>query len=323
MTQTESFRPPPYLRGTYVQTILASNKIRTWGENPMADAAKEMILDAGEGVRLQGLFSPQAQRQAKGIVILLHGWEGSVESTYILSTGRYLYRHGYAVFRLNFRDHGETHHLNEGLFYVTRLNEIFESVKQATRLGGDLPSFIAGFSMGGNFALRIARRCSKERIDHLRHVVAISPLLDPEKGTDAIDNSWLLRRYFLKKWRRSLRKKQQLFPDKYDFIDVLSLKSCREMTDVVVDKYSDYKDTTDYFRRYTITNGALKDIAVPTTIIIAKDDPAVPIEDFYHLQVNDLTNLIIHHYGGHNGFIERFPFACWYERKLVEIFEGL
>ena len=81
----------------------------------MVASAREMILDAGEGIRLLGFHSPQPDKRAKGLVILLHGWEGSSDSTYILRAGRCLYRHGYDVFRLNYRDHGESHHLNEGL----------------------------------------------------------------------------------------------------------------------------------------------------------------------------------------------------------------
>src|SRR5512138_433779 len=113
----DRFLPPVHLRGSYTQTILASARIRAVGRNPMKEAAQEMIIDAGEGVRLQGFYSPQPQETPLGLVILLHGWEGSAESTYIRHSGRFFHEHGYAVFRLNFRDHGDSHHLNEGIFY--------------------------------------------------------------------------------------------------------------------------------------------------------------------------------------------------------------
>ena len=93
------------------------------------------------------------------------------------------------------------------------------------------------------------------------------------------------------------------------------------MTDWMVENYSDFKNTDEYYHRYTLTGGALKDIAVPTTMIISEDDPLVDIEDFHGLELNDHTELIIHSYGGHNGFILRFPFSSWYEQKLVEIFD--
>ncbi len=64
--------------------------------------------------------------------MLLCGWEGSVNSAYILGTGKFLYNHGYSVFRLNYRDHGDSHALNPGLFYAALLDEVFKAVQQVS-----------------------------------------------------------------------------------------------------------------------------------------------------------------------------------------------
>jgi predicted alpha/beta-fold hydrolase len=321
MKSSKTFVPPFCIRGPHVQAILASNKVRTWGKNPMVDAEEEMVLEVGDGARLQGYFSPQVYRKPRGLVILLHGWEGSAESSYILSSGRYLYRHAYDIFRLNFRDHGDSHHLNEGLFLGTLIDEVFNAVKAIARMGEGNNVFIVGFSMGGNFALRIARRCSREPIENLKHIACISPALDPYKSTTAVDNDRLFRWYFLRKWKRSLLKKQGFFPAIYDFTDILQMTRCMEMTDVLVARYTDFKDSIDYFQRYTLLNNSLVDIAVPTTMITSADDPLIPIEDFHQLQLNKLTNLIVHHYGGHNGFIKGLLLRTWYDERIVQIFE--
>lgn len=319
---TEIFDPPFYLRSTFVQTMLAGSGIRKWGDNPMLEAAKEVILNPIEDVRLQGFYSKQLNRQIKGLVMLLHGWEGSVNSGYILSTGRFLYDHGYDVFRLNYRDHGNTHHLNTGLFYAVLLEEVFRAVQQVSEYESELPFYLVGFSMGGNFVLRIARTCVESPIHNLSHVISISPVLNPEKSTCAIDNIPLLRGYFLKKWQRSLRNKQACFPGLYDFSAVLSLDTITEMTDLMLERYSDYESASDYFRDYAVLEDALADVNVPTTIVIAQDDPIIPVEDFYDLKTNSLTNLIIHRYGGHNGFLETISGRAWYEQKMLEIFDS-
>jgi len=57
------------------------------------------------------------------VAILLHGWEGSAEATYVLSLGSLLLSHGFDVVRLNLRDHGATHHLNREIFHSCRLPE--------------------------------------------------------------------------------------------------------------------------------------------------------------------------------------------------------
>ena len=317
----DSFRPAPYLRNGHLQTILASSPFRAWGNNPMCDAAAEMIIEVSEGIRLHGLYSPQKSNFSKGLVVLLHGWEGSAGSTYILCTGRSLYRRGYDIFRLNFRDHGDSHHLNQGIFYAVLLEEVFQAVHRVCRQAEPKPAFLAGFSLGGNFALRIARRMAETPISNLLHVAAISPVLDPAKSTARVDQYPVIRLYFRKKWIQSLRKKQLLFPAIYDFDDVMSLKTIRGITDRLLQKASDFNSASDYFREYAILKDAVNDLPVAATILSAKDDPIIPVEDFYQLELNRRTNLVLQTFGGHNGFIDGFLLKSWYEEKLGDIFD--
>ena len=309
-----------YIRHPALQTVMASARLRRLGKNPMIGASREHLLDGGSGIRLSGLHAPVAEKRAKGLVILLHGWEGSVNSTYMLSCGRYLFRHDFAVFRINYRDHGDSHHLNKGLFYATRLEEVYRAVEQAARLSNGLPVFLAGFSLGGNFALRIARLCRERPIPGLAHIVSISPVLDPDKATDRIDGNPLLLFYFMKKWKQSLNRKQRLFPDRYDFTDILRLGSIREMTDALLERYSDYPDTATYFRGYGVRERNLAQIPVPTTVVTAADDPVIPVADFYRLRTPATVDLIIHDRGGHNGFIDSLLGSTWYDRFMLGLF---
>jgi hypothetical protein len=322
MADNDRFTPPRYLQGPYTQTVLASAKIRAVGRNPMRDSSREMIIHAGDGVRLQGFFSPHPARPRKGLVILLHGWEGSAESTYILHSGRFFYEQGFSVFRLNYRDHGNTHHLNEGIFRAIMLDEVFNAVKEASGLTGSAPCLLMGFSLGGNFALRIARRCTEKPIENLCHIVSVSPVINPSRATDAIDRSWLLRFYFLKKWRRSLALKQESFPHLYDFTGIMTKDTIRSLTDALFERYNIGFDTESYFREYAIDKDALEKVNTPTTIVTARDDPAIPADDFPGLRLSPHVRLIMHEYGGHNGFLEGVFAPTWYEKKALVLFPG-
>ncbi len=323
MVMSDPFSPTFFLKSPFLQTILASSKLRRLGKNPMLSTSRETVLKTEDGIRLLSYYSPQTQNNPKGLVILLHGWQGDSNSAYILSAGRTLYRHGYAVLRLNYRDHGDSHHLNEGLFFATLLNEVFQCVKQVAQWDSVRPVFLAGFSLGGNFALRIARQISASDIKNLNHIVSISPALDPNKTTDAIDKNKIIAAYFLRKWRRSLRRKQALYPDKYNFSDILNKHNLREMTEILIQRYSNYKNARQYFSEYSILKDSLKKITVPTTIITATDDPIIPVEDFLNLSLNPSTNLVIHRFGGHNGFIEGFLLNAWHERQMVTVFDNI
>ncbi|MGA6924507.1 MAG: alpha/beta fold hydrolase, partial [Desulfosarcina sp.] len=254
------------------------------------------------------------------LVILLHGWEGSSGSTYIRTSGRFLFNRGFDVLRLNLRDHGPSHHLNPGIFYAVLLEEVFDAVRLIAETEHPQPVFLAGFSLGGNFALRIAKRCATQPIGNLKQVVAISPVLDPDKATERIDHNPVILPYFLKKWRRSLAIKQRLYPDRYDFSDLMHVNTVRWMTERLLSRYSDYGSIGDYFRGYTLTDGNLENITVATTIITAKDDPIIPVEDFYNLRVSHTTRLMVQPYGGHNGFIDGWRMSGCYEKMMAEAF---
>lgn len=323
MILDQPFRPPFYLKNPYLQTMLASFRFRAFGKNPMAGAGKEMILTTSQGIRLLGSYSALNNRKPKGMVVLLHGWEGSMESTYILAMGRHLYGNGYDIFRLNLRDHGESHHLNPGLFFATLLDEVFDAVKIAAQTLPSRPLFVVGFSLGGNFALRVALKCRKDPIAQLLHVFTISPVLDPDKATTKIDSQPAIQNYFLKKWTRSLALKQKLYPDRYDFSKALQQTSVRSITQVLLSQYSDYSSPKEYFRAYSLLKDALYHNPVPTTIVTAADDPVIPAEDFYELKLYRSTQLIMHQRGGHSGFVDNIRLKSWCDRKTAELFDHL
>ena len=89
MIDARDYAPPTWLRGPHVQSVLSSSPLRRRrGARALARLGaqtSEVLLDAGDGVRLQG-FHSSLPRPPRGLVLLLHGWEGSVESGYMLHT---------------------------------------------------------------------------------------------------------------------------------------------------------------------------------------------------------------------------------------------
>lgn len=323
MQTFDGYQPPLLLKNPHVQTILASSKIRVLGTNPMRAIARERIIETDVGTKLLGYHSEQPVQSAKGLAVLLSGWEGSADSTYLLRCGKMLYRQGYDVFRLNYRDHGPSHHLNSGIFYAVLLEEVYEAIAQLANGTRNRPVFLIGFSLGGNFVLRILQKCVQSPIANLRHAVSISPVLNPKRSTQTIDGIAFIRRYFLAKWRRSLRKKQSLFPDLYDFTPVERLKTIQAVTDFLLAKYSDFESAQDYFNAYAVMGSAVADINIPTTVITAADDPIIPVSDFYDFVPNEHLALVIHPHGGHNGFISGYNLQSWYETHIVTLFDKI
>ena len=317
------YRAPLWLRNGLLQTLLASLRLRAAGANPMLAASREVILVTSSGARLLGAHSPQAFSPGRGLAILLPGWEGSIDSTYMRCTGRILFRRGYDVFRLNYRDHGRSHHLNRGIFYAVLLEEVFEAVAQAAALAAGRPVLLAGFSLGGNFALRIGRRCSAQPIAGLCRIVAVSPALNPAEATARIDRQPLIRGYFLKKWRRSLALKQSLFPELYDFTPALGIQTVMGLTEYLLAHYSRYASAAAYFADYTLTGDALASMRVPADLVTATDDPIISADDFKALRCGPATEVMIHRHGGHNGFLNGWRLQSRYETDIADLFDRI
>ncbi|MCG8570422.1 MAG: alpha/beta fold hydrolase [Spirochaetes bacterium] len=315
------FKPPFYLRNPFLQSILANQSFRNPKFSLMRDAAQELILITKENVHLQGFCSSQVN--SRGMVVLLHGWEGNSNAAYIVTTGEAFYLSGYNVFRLNFRDHGDTYHLNEGLFYGTLEEEVFDAIDQIAQLNKRNPLYIIGFSLGASFTLRIAAKASSNPIPNLKQVIAINPPLNPYHSTLCIDQSYIFRKYFLRKWKTSLKKKQTLFPQLYDFQDWLEVDNCIDLTDILIKNYSSFSDYLEYFMSYTLTLDYLQKISIPTMILTTEDDPVIPIEDF--TQVNEETNIkcIIQPYGGHCGYIQNLKWQAFYVDFILEYIENV
>ena len=280
----------------------------------MEQAAEPRILSCrdadGAPVKLLGQYSQAINPRA--IMVLLHGWEGSQDSTYIISHARFLFEQGVSIFRLNYRDHGPTHHLNEGAFNSTLFAEIFDAVRQIAEEAA-VPAYLIGFSLGGNFALRIARELAGQPIPNLAHIISVSPVIDPVAAAPIVDINPLIRRYFIKKWSSSLVKKQAAFPTLYDFGDVSRFKTVAQMSSAFLPRYTDFASPDDYFRAYAIAPDDLADCTTPISIIMSKDDPVLPGEDVLTLRLNAASRLFYLNHGGHNGFFTSLTGPTWYD----------
>jgi uncharacterized protein len=328
VTLDETFRPPRWMRGPHLQSMLPSLPVRrTWIERrtrTLTDASEEVLLDCGDGVRLQAFASSQVSRgreRGRRVAVLLHGWEGSAESLYILSLGQELFDRGYEVVRLNLRDHGATHHLNREIFHSCRLPEVVGAMRALQAHHAGRPLHLAGFSLGGNFMLRVAAQAREAKLD-VAAVAAVSPVLDPARTLVALETGFFAyNSYFVRKWLRSLLKKQEAWPGEYDFAEVSRLTDLRRMTAMLVAQFTDFPSLDAYLAGYAITGERLETIEAPATVVTAADDPIIPVHDIERIARPKHLSLIITRHGGHNGFIDHLSNSTFADRAVVSAFE--
>jgi uncharacterized protein len=319
-TADDDFRPARWLRNHHLQSILASTAWRRsrllQQSAPLLAAARELLLDCGESVRLQCFVSTPPHATSVPVV-LLHGWEGSADSLYVLSLAQQLFERGFEVVRLNLRDHGETHHLNRDLFHSCRLPEVVGAVSALQRLAKGQPLQLVGFSLGGNFMLRVAAQAGTAGLN-LAHVVAVSPVLEPGETLAALQGGMPgYEGYFVRKWLRSLRKKQECWPDTYDFAPLARSRDLKLMTAELVRSHTDFPSLEDYLHGYAITGERLAKLEVPASILTSLDDPIIPSSGLAKLARPPALSVTVTRYGGHCGFFERLRGPTWLERRIL------
>ncbi len=308
----ESFNPPWGLRSPHVQTLMSSLGRKSWARrraHEVITEARETILQCTDGVRLQAWLSDRPGTAPT--VIIIHGWLGSAESSYVLSASAELWKSGFNVARLNLRDHGDTAHLNKDLFHSARTREVVDAVRQICDHNAPEPCGVLGFSLGGNFALRIGKATGLPTL-------AVCPAIDPTATMVAIDNGWIgYRWYFVRKWHRALWSKQQAFPDQFDFGQAFNLRSVATLTDLFVTRYTPFENTHDYLAHYTLTGDTLT--GTQATIVMAADDPVIPTRGFRNLPKG--IELIEMAHGGHCGFVDNRRSASWLDHFASAFFE--
>lgn len=317
------FTPPLGLRNRHIQNIASSVGLRKWLVNQqtreLQKDSQPVILQGENNARLQGFYNPQDK--ADSLVIFLHGWEGSSDSSYILSGAKTLFDQGHAVFRLNFRDHGDTHHLNRELFNSTRLSDITGAIADLQQKYPHKHYYLAGFSLGGNFALRttIAQTEHAYRIDR---TVAICPVICPHDTMNNLSSGFpLYEKYFVRKWKQSLLKKTKHFPE-YDYIDRLKqVSNLKEMNEFFIPGYTPFNDCETYFDAYHLREERLGKLTTPTTIITSEDDPIVRVNMVPRTPLSDHLHVEVTRYGSHCAFLKNFKMQSWIDDRLVSLFQ--
>ena len=319
------FTPPAYLKNAHIQSIMNSvgpRKIRAKKITKTLNSDK-LVITTEAGVRLTAEFDKAITGASETInaelIILLHGWEGSSQSAYQVTTAYYLLNQGFDVLRLNMRDHGESHHLNAEAFNSTLIEEVGDAIQVFC---ADRPYenvFLAGFSLGGNFTLRIA--ADRGPALNIKAAIAICPPVDPNNAMTAMNEGlFIYEKYFFKRWTRSISKKLSYFPELNFAEDLAKVQTLDDINQTFIPKFTPFPDAKSYFSAYALTGNRLSALAIPAYLIASEDDPILPVADVD--KIDSCEHLIIdkQEYGGHCGFITDAAGNSWVPQRIADLF---
>ena len=302
------------LKNGLFNTLVASSPIREIQQKPLRKKldriTSKQIFTSSNSQSIE-IFETNLYKKK---VIFFPGWLGHKDSKYLIPLADLLHINNFDIIRIHPIDHGDTEHLNKDFFRATDIQTLIEAVEFIGKKYQDNEIHLIGFSLGGNIALRIS---ACESINFLKSTVVISPVIDPEISMRAMDNtSWILKKYFVNKWRRTLRRKMRLH-NMSNVEESLRYKDLEKMTEFFTKNFSPHKNVKELFAGYAITQDTINQIKNNTLIYSSVDDPCVPIKPLYSLDQTNNVKFKPQQYGGHCGFIDDFKFNSSVYEEIV------
>ena len=250
----------------------------------------------------------QAERRARLTVICLHGLEGSSDGHYMRGMADKAWARGFNVVRLNQRNCGGTEHLTPGLYHSGLTADplaVMHALVDDDQLG---PFAFAGYSLGGNIALKLAGELAPQDAARVVAVTAVSPPIELGQCADALEQPANIAYHwnFLRGLRTRIRRKARLYPDIYSTAALAHVRSVRAFDDAYTAPHNGFAGAADYYHRASARR-VLGALAVPALLITAADDPFVPPDAARDPALGaapHLTRIVTRH-GGHCGFIGR------------------
>jgi predicted alpha/beta-fold hydrolase len=310
----------PRFSGGHKQTLYAWARRRRF---PRLPAPVPRHFDVAGDARVLAHCHWHERPQEHPTFLLLHGLEGSSSAHYMAGMSDKAWAAGWNVVRLNQRNCGGTEHLSRGLYH-SGLTHDPRTVLQELIDRDRLPAIaIAGYSLGGNLALKLAGEFADVAPRELRAVCAVSPTMDLAICVQALERRANIpyQFNFVRNLKARLRRKAAAFPDAFALEPLKRVWTVRQFDEAYTAPHHGFRDADDYYYRASAIR-VLDRIRVPTLILTAENDPFVPIAPFLSepARMNPHVTVVITPDGGHCAFVEATSGGYdgyWAEREIV------
>jgi uncharacterized protein len=320
MNPVVPFVPHPRLRNGHLMTVVA------WGRKrpaPALPAAETRLFDVAPDTRVSADCYWQPQRASHPALLMLHGLEGSSVAHYMIGVAGKAFAAGFSVVLLNQRNCGGTEHLGPGLYHSGLTADAAYVLNELAARDGIGRIVVAGYSLGGNLALKLAGDYGANAPPALRAVCAVSPIAEVSPCVHALERplNIIYQWNFVRGLRARMRRKAALWPGAFPIERLPSVRTVREFDDVFTAPHFGFEGAEDYYHRASAMRVADR-IRVPALVISAEDDPFVPSAMFDDpaFRNNPCITTIVTRHGGHCGFIAA-PAAdgdgYWAESSIV------
>jgi uncharacterized protein len=316
-----AFEPHRRLKNGHAMTLWAWARRRSF---PALPQASERLFDVAPDARVLAHCHLHHEVGAHPTLIVLHGLEGSSTAHYMHGVASKAWTAGFNVVLLNQRNCGGTEHLSATLYH-SGLSADVDVVLRQLESEGHRAVVVAGYSLGGNLALKLAGDYGSTPPAALRGVVAVSPVMDLPRCVDALErrSNVIYQWNFVRNLKARMRRKAAAFPQLFSTDLLARVHTVRQFDEAYTAPFFGFENATDYYYRAAALR-VVDRIAIPALIITAADDPFVPAAPFREPPVTTNPHITVElsAHGGHCAFVAEangngFD-GYWAERRIVE-----
>jgi hypothetical protein len=299
----DDYVPKRWLANGHRMTIYTWGRPRRLSRLPRPEAR---VFQVAPDARVLAKCHWQSARRTRPTLLLLHGLEGSADAHYMRGIADKAFTAGFNVVRLNQRNCGGTDHLSVGVYHSGLTSDPRAVVDELVGRDALGSICVAGYSLGGNLALKLAGELGSDGPGAVKAFVAVSPTLDLTACVGALErpSNWLYERNFVQALKRRIRRKSRLYPAAYPLDPLRRIRTVRQFDDAYTAPMSGYRDAADYYHRASALR-VVDRVRRPTLVLTAGDDPFIPVEPFRDpaLTRNPAITVLVTPHGGHCGFV--------------------
>ena len=317
-----TYRAPAWLPGGHLQTLYAAllaprARVAFWRERWNTPDGDFIDLD----------WTDRDHGSAAGpLVALFHGLEGGSRSQYATALMAAVRARGWKGVVVHFRGCGGELNRLPRAYHSGDSTEIDWILRRLQREHPATRLCAAGVSLGGNALLKWLGEQRAAAHSVIAAAAAISAPVDLMASGDALGRGFnrIYTRNFLATMRRKTLAKLAHFPELCDRERMLAARTLRDFDNVVTAPLHGYRDTDDYWTRAS-AKPLLRDIAAPTLMINARNDPFLPATALP--QLHELSAAVTGEFpatGGHVGFVSgAFPGRLdWLPQRVLNFFQS-
>jgi predicted alpha/beta-fold hydrolase len=273
---------------------------------PRLPEPSERFFDVAEHTRVLAHCYWQPARERHPLLLALHGLEGSSSAHYMRGIADKAFAAGFSVVLLNQRNCGGTEQHAPGLYHSGLTADADHVLGELARGDGVQRIVVAGYSLGGNLALKLAGDYGDSAPPELRGVAAVSPVLELEACVRALERrqNIVYEWNFVRGLKARMRRKARWHPGRFPLERLRSIRTVRDFDEAYTAPHFGFAGASDYYHRASALRVAGR-IRIPALIITAEDDPFVPMAPFKDPAIagNPHIQLIVTRHGGHCGFL--------------------